>query len=252
MIISGAGSGIGQAIVQGLAQVSENKLILIGRRVQKLEQTRASLNRSQQHEIVPADLREPHAMRSAFAELGLKDQNVVGVIANAGVGGENHYGENDRWDEIIATNLTGTYNLIQEALPLLRASTQEYRHIIIVSSILARIGVPKYSAYCASKAGLLGLMRSLAAELAQEKILVNAICPGWVQTDMADQGIQAMAQATGKSFEAVYKEQMSYVPLGKMSQPQEIAQLVSYLAGPSQQSITGQAFDINNGAWMSV
>lgn len=247
-LISGAGSGIGRAIAQTLAK-DEYSLILLGRNSENLEETKSKLLNANSHHVISADIRDPRALHKAFAEINLNNRNLTGVIANSGVGGENEYGPNDRWKEVIDTNLYGTYALINEALPSLRA-TKGYRHIVIISSILARLGVPKYSAYCASKAGLLGLMRSMAAEFSHEKILVNAICPGWVETNMAKQGIELMAQASGKSYETVLKEQMSYVPLQKMSQPSEIAELVKYLVNPSQQSITGQSLDINGGALM--
>lgn len=175
---------------------------------------------------------------------------MVSIIANAGVGGENSYGDEDRWDEIIQTNLTGTYRLIQEVLPVLRTSKEKYRHIVMVSSILAQLGVPRYSAYCASKAGLLGLNRSLAVELAPENILVNAICPGWVDTKMSTDGLLTMAQKSGMSLEKVKQYEMSRVPMGKMSQPEEIANLVLYLISKEQISITGQVVHIINGAFM--
>jgi enoyl-[acyl-carrier-protein] reductase (NADH) len=99
-------------------------------------------------------------------------------------------------------------------------------------------------------AGLLGLTRSWAAELAPEKILVNAICPGWVDTGMAEEGLTAMAAASELAVDEIRKIEMSRVPLGKMSQPAEIAALVHFLLGGNQISITGQALDINGGAVM--
>lgn len=248
ILVSGAGSGIGKAISKKLAE-GGNSIVLIGRNKEKLEETRSELKNSSAHFIMSADIRHPESVHEGFAKLELAHKNVVGVLANSGVGGENIYGPNDRWKEVIDTNLFGTYVLVQEALPFLRKS-QGYKHVVIISSVLARLGVPKYSAYCASKAGLLGLMRSMAAEYAPEKILVNAICPGWVDTDMAKLGIEQMSQAMKKPFDLVLKEQMSFVPLKKMSQPSEIADLVHYLASPAQQSITGQSFDINGGALM--
>ena len=121
---------------------------------------------------------------------------------------------------------------------------------MILSSILARLGVPGYSAYCASKAGLLGLTRSLAAEHSGEKILINALCPGWVNTDMAQEGIDGFAEALNITSQQAYQEAMKQVPLGKMSEPEEIAQFVGYLLSAQQTSLTGQTIDINNGALM--
>ena len=122
--------------------------------------------------------------------------------------------------------------------------------MLIVSSILARLGVPGYTAYCASKSGLLGLMRSWAASFTAEHILCNAVCPGWVNTEMARQGLRGFAEGSGKSFDEVLAEQMAMVPLGKMSEPAEIAAMARYLLNGQQTSVTGQTFDINNGALM--
>ncbi len=186
---------------------------------------------------------QSHLKQSQITELNA-------IFANAGVGGENHFGENDRWEEIISTNLTGTYLTIEYLLPLLRNSPQHYKNIVITSSCLARFGVPRYTAYCTAKTGLLGLTRSLAVELAEEKILVNAICPGWVETDMAMAGIQLLADKSEKALEEEIIQQKSFVPLNKFSQPMEIAQWVEFLMSEKQTSMTGQAIDINNGSFM--
>ena len=171
-------------------------------------------------------------------------------MANAGIGGENTYGGKDRWREVIETNLTGTYQTIQECLPYLKKDDAPFKKVVILSSILARLGVPGYSAYCASKAGLLGLTRSLAAEHSGNKILINAICPGWVNTDMAQEGIDGFADALKITKEQAYQEAMKQVPLGKMSEPEEIAHFINYLFSEQQTSLTGQTIDINNGALM--
>lgn len=135
-------------------------------------------------------------------------------------------------------------------MPYLKKDAAPFKKIIILSSVLARLGVPGYSAYCTSKAGLLGLTRSLAAELAQDKILINALCPGWVDTTMAHEGLRAFSEALKISKEEALKKAMNDVPLGKMSKPDEIAQFIVFLISNAQTSITGQTLDINNGAMM--
>jgi len=135
-------------------------------------------------------------------------------------------------------------------LPYLKKSKAPFKKIVILSSVLARLGIPGYSAYCASKAGLLGLARSLAAELAQDKILVNALCPGWVDTTMAHEGLRAFSETLKISKEKAFEQAMNDVPLRKMSQPDEIAQFIAFLISNAQTSITGQTLDINNGAMM--
>lgn len=246
VLVSGAGTGIGKHISLKLARRGFN-MILLGRRQEPLQETAIKMAKVKHH-IIAADVRDAAAIREGLQQTGIKEMHAV--IANAGVGGENHYGPDDRWDDIISTNLTGSYNLVMESLPYLREGDEEYHHIVFISSILARLGVPGYSAYCASKAGILGLMRSLAKQLAPDNILVNAICPGWVNTYMARQGIEGFAQHTGKSFDDAKAEQMQAVPLGKMSEPSEVAELVHFLLSRVQASITGQTLDINNGAEM--
>jgi meso-butanediol dehydrogenase / (S,S)-butanediol dehydrogenase / diacetyl reductase len=247
IVVTGAGHGIGLAIAK-LLSAQDYSLLLLGRNLEHLESARESLKNPSAHQSFSCDIRQAKQIHKALADSGV--QSLYAVVANAGIGGENHYAKEDSWQKIIETNLTGTYYTIQECLPFLRKSSDPYRKIVITSSILARLGVPGYSAYCASKAGLLGLMRSLAAELTSDKILVNAICPGWVDTAMAQEGLQGFADALKVSKEEAYGQAMSQVPLGKMSEPEEVAQLVSFLISDAQTSFTGQTLDINNGALM--
>ena len=247
VVITGAGSGIGRAIANTLASQGYS-LILLGRDRTRLEETQNSLNDNSKHQSFSCDIRKPAEIRKALTECGA--DNLYALIANAGVGGENHFGEKDRWSEIIETNLTGTYYTVQECIPYLKKNPAEFGKIILISSILARLGVPGYTAYCASKAGLLGLTRSLANELAGDKILVNAVLPGWVNTSMAHEGLQTFADALSISKESAYEKAMEEVPLRKMSEPEEVARMVSFLISEEQNSITGQTLDINNGSLM--
>ena len=243
-IISGAGGGIGKAITQKLAQQG-NICYLLGRDKKSLEQTLKSLPGAG-HKVLLADIRNKESLIATATEIS--GTFIDGLIANAGIGGENYWGQGDRWDDIIATNLTGTYNFVNTFLPQL-VNTNNEKHIVIISSVLARLGVSNYAAYCASKAGLLGLMRSWAVQLAPEKILVNAICPGWVDTEMSQQGLQGIADSIGITKDEFYNIAMQSVPLRKMCHPDEIADLVEYLV--RQRSITGQIIDINGGSVMS-
>lgn len=247
VVLTGAGSGIGQATAELLDQ-NNYHLILLGRDASRLETTLKNLTHPERHRVFASDVRNPEHIRNALKHS--PTTSLYAVVANAGVGGENHFGDDDRWQEVIDINLTGSYNTIQECLPYLKKDTHPFKKIIIMSSILARLGVPGYSAYCASKAGLLGLMRSLAAELSEEKILTNALCPGWVDTAMANEGLDGMAAGMSISKDEAYQMAMSQVPLGKMSSPAEIARMVDFLLSEAQNSITGQTLDINNGAMM--
>jgi NAD(P)-dependent dehydrogenase (short-subunit alcohol dehydrogenase family) len=244
-LITGAGSGIGKAIATVLSQQGHT-CFLMGRNESKLKDTLLQLAKGN-HQLLLADVTDTLALQNIVNDNPL--MILDGIIANAGIGGENHFGSNDRWQQIINTNLTGTYNTVQHFLSALQRSKNKYRQIVITSSVLARLGVANYSAYCASKAGLLGLMRSWAVQYAPENILVKAICPGWVNTDMAQEGLQGIADGIGISKAAFYDIAMQSVPLKKMSEPEEIANLVTYLV--SQTSITGQTIDVNGGSVMN-
>jgi NAD(P)-dependent dehydrogenase (short-subunit alcohol dehydrogenase family) len=244
-LITGAGSGIGRAIAIEIAKHGNN-CFLLGRNETNLKET-LSLLVNGNHTIFVADIANDISLKNIVQQNA--DLVLDGIIANAGIGGENSFGENDRWNEIIGTNLTGTYSTVQYFLNALKRSKNNFKQIVITSSVLARLGVANYSAYCASKAGLLGLMRSWAVQYAPDNILVNAICPGWVNTDMAQNGLQGIADGIGISKNEFFNIAMQAVPLKKMSEPEEIAALVYYLL--SQTSITGQAIDINGGAVMN-
>ncbi len=248
ILVSGAGTGIGLAISKELADKGYS-LVLLGRNTSRLEEAQSKLSAPEKHHIEGCDVRDRDALDKALQKA--KVDSLFGVVINAGVGGENQPGNDDRWQEIIDTNLTGSYHTLNACLPYLKNNPDNsYRKVVFISSILARLGVPGYSAYCASKAGILGLMRSMASQLAGEKILVNALCPGWVDTAMAQEGIEGFAEALQISKEEAFQQAMEQVPLGKMSTPEEIAGFVSFLMSDAQTSLTGQTLDINNGAMM--
>jgi NAD(P)-dependent dehydrogenase (short-subunit alcohol dehydrogenase family) len=247
ILITGAGTGIGKSIANNLSELGYS-LILLGRNLSRLEETKKNLKFPDQCQIFSSDVRDSTSIKDALIKSSV--ESLYGAVINAGSGGENNYGANDRWQEVIEINLTGSYNTTQECLPYLRKDPNPFKKILFISSILARLGVPGYTAYCASKAGILGLMRSFAAELSGENILVNALCPGWVNTDMAHEGLDGMASGMAISKEEAYKMAMSQVPLGKMSEPDEIGKMTAFMLSDNQNSITGQTIDINNGALM--
>lgn len=247
-IITGAGTGMGAATAQRLA-AEGHAIVLLGRRQPALDEVLATLP-GEGHVALSADVSNRSSLHGALHSGVLGGRDVVAVFANAGIGGVNEYGPDDRWDDIIGVNLTGSYNTAMECLPFLRASDAPNRQILFTSSCLSRFGVPNYTAYCASKAGINGLTRSLSVELSAERILVNSILPGWVDTQMARDGIDQMAGEQDTTFDAAHAEQMARVPLGRMSSPEEIAEFVAFLFSPTQLSMTGQCIDINNGSWM--
>ena len=141
----------------------------------------------------------------------------------------------------------GTFLVTRQAVPLLRDGGR----VLNMSSVLGRFGVPGYTAYCASKHAVIGFTRALALELADRGITVNAICPGWVETEMAAQGMQQGAAATGTSVEEFRAQAIGRVPIKRIIEPEEIADLVKFLASPQASAITGQTYNICGGQVMS-
>lgn len=245
VIVTGAGTGIGRAIALRLAG-GHVSLSLMARSLPRLEDVAAQCRAAGARAVaLTCDIRDDTAVAGAFGRAVEAHGPITGLVANAGVGGANTAGDGDRFGDLVDTNLTGTYRCCRAA------EGPELRDVVIVASILARIGVPGYTGYCASKAGLLGLTRALAAEWAPQGVHVNALCPGWVDTAMAHQGLQGMADAMGVTKDEAYTMAMSQVPMGRMSQPEDIAKMVSWLLSTDARGITGQGLDINNGAFMS-
>ena len=230
VVVTGAGTGIGRAIAERLAAEGA-RLTLFSRDELRLRDVVAGARTRS------VDIRDRDAVLAAF------DEPLDALVANAGIGGPNEHGDTDRFDDIVQTNLYGTYWCARAA----EAQLPDSGRIVVTSSILARIGVAGYTAYCASKAGLLGLVRSLAAELAPRQIQVNAICPGWVNTDMAWEGLSLWP---GLSPDEAWEIAQQEVPLRRMSEPAEIAGTVAWLLSDDAKGVTGQAVDHNNGAFM--
>ena len=244
IVVTGGGRGIGRAIAERLAQEGA-RLTLLARDLEALRLVASELNAA----AAACDIRDRGQVDAAFAAAAADRGPIHALIANSGLGGANDDGPGDRFDDLIATNLSGTYYCMRAAQRHL-APGPETRHFVVLSSILARIPVAGYTGYSASKAGLLGLVRSLAVELAPQNVQVNAICPGWVDTDMTWSGLDGIAEAAGGTRDDAYREAMREVPLGRMGKPAEVAGTVAWLLSDDARGVTGQAIDQNGGAWM--
>lgn len=249
VVITGAGTGIGRAIARRLAN-GNTRLSLLARGRERLEETaRLVRELGGVAACFECDIRERTTVDAAFDASAAHFGPVQALIANSGIGGANTAGASDRFEDLIATNLSGTYACMRAAERHL-APGPNARHLVAISSILARIGVAGYTGYCASKAGVLGLVRALAVELAPRNVQVNALCPGWVNTEMAREGLTGMAQAMNVSYDEAHRIAMTAVPLGRMSEPEDVAALVAWLVSDEARGVTGQSFDLNGGAFM--
>ena len=249
IVITGGGTGIGKEIAIRLASEGA-RISLLARRKEPLQHVcREIQTMGGKAQAVQCDVRDRVLVENSIAAASVSFGAIRAVIANSGIGGPNEDGESDRFDDLIQTNLNGAYYTLRAGQKRL-IEDDRARHLIVVSSCLARFGVAGHTGYCASKAGLLGLTRALAMELAPQNIQVNAVCPGWVDTQMARDGIEGFAAALNVSYEEAYQEAMKQVPLGRMSRPSDVAGLVAWLVSEDSRGVTGQGLDINGGSWM--
>lgn len=248
--VTGAGTGIGRAIAMRLGSEGA-RLSLFGRRVDKLAETADAAHAAGASAVhfAPCDIRERDQVEATFADAAAKNGPLYAFVADAGVGGPNADGPEDRFVDLVNTNLVGTYWTLRAARRHLLPGPDP-RHLVVISSILGRFGVPGYTGYCAAKTGLLGLVRALSLEVAADNVQVNAVCPGWVDTEMSREGIQGMADAMGVPFDEALGRAMSAVPIGRMSRPEHVGGLVAWLLSEDATGVTGQGIDMNGGAWM--
>jgi 3-hydroxybutyrate dehydrogenase len=247
-VVSGGGRGIGRAIARALAG-PDSLVAITGRSVQPLETTARELEDLGGRALaVPMDVTSETSVADGIRRLRGAAEAVDILVNNAGVGGGEPVQGSDisRWRRTIDTNLTGMYLLTRELLPLMPSGGR----IVNLSSVLGRFGVPGYTAYCASKHGVIGLTRALALELAPRQITVNALAPGWVDTEMAAEGMRQGAAATGQTFEQFRERALRAVPINRIIQPEEVAELVRFLASPAAAAITGQTHNMCGGQTM--
>ena len=244
-LVTGGGRGIGWAIAHAIAG-PDTCVTVAGRTRSQLDSTVRDLERLGGKALaIEMDVTSEASVADGMRELGRTAAHLDVLVNNAGVGGgEPVAGSNiARWRNTIDTNLTGMYLVTREAIALMR----EGGRIVNISSVLGRFGVPGYTAYCASKHGTIGFTRALALELAPRGITVNALCPGWVDTEMAAQGMQQGAAATGQTFERFRERALGAVPIKRIIQPEEVAELVRFVASPGAAAITGQTYNICGG-----
>ena len=192
------------------------------------------------------DVRDPTSVDAGIRRTVDRFGKIDIIVNNAGIAGVTPVDAADTapWLDILQTNVLGTYYVTRAAVPHIPNGGR----VIVMSSVLGKFGVPGYSAYCTAKTALIGFTRSLALELAPRKITVNALCPGWTDTEMARSGMRDIAAGMGISVEAFKEQAMSRVPLGDMVTPDEVANLVAFLAGSTGNNITGQAISICGGS----
>ena len=189
-------------------------------------------------------------MRKAFAKIRERFPRIDILVNNAGQAESAPFSRTDiaLWNRMLAVNLTGTYLCAREALPAMLK--QDYGRLVSVASTAGLIGYAYVSAYCAAKHGVVGLMRALALEAAKTAVTVNAVCPGYTETDMVRNSVANIIAKTGKSEAEARSALTSHNPQGRLVQPDEVANAVIWLCLPGSEAITGQAISIAGGEVM--
>lgn len=235
VLITGGSSGTGADMARAFADQG-HEVVITGRNAASLTQVAGGHIRA-----IVGDVGDPDQLRAVFAEAGPCQI----VIANAGVSEAAPFGKVtlDHWHRMIATNLTGTFLTFQQGL----AQMSEGGRLIAIASIAGLRGAAYAAPYAASKHGVMGLVRSLAIEVAARRITVNAICPGFLDTPMTGRSIASIADKTGRSAAEALAVLIDRNPQGRLVTPSEVSAAALWLASDGASSVNGQAIVLDGG-----
>ena len=241
-LITGGGTGIGAAAATHL-HAAGAKISLLGRRLEPLERTAAIV----EGKAFACDVTDRGAVASAFDEARAAYGPISYLIVNAGIGDSAPFGRTTReaWDRIIATNLTAAFDCAQLALPDLLA--QEDSRLIFIASVAGLKGAAYAAPYAASKHGLIGLMRSLAAEFATSSMTVNAVCPAFVDTPMVDESAARLASVSKRNEDEARQSLAAMNRHGKLIHPDGVATMILTICLPQSRDVNGAAWTIDGG-----
>jgi len=249
-IVTGGGRGIGKAIALALA--AEGCLVAVsGRTAATLDNTVKEIQKLGRDALgIVCDISEPSSVAALFREVSEKWGKLDILVNNAGESQSELLARMslDLWNKMLAINLTGTFLCSQQALQLMLP--RKSGRIINIASTASKIGFRYAGAYSAAKHGVLGLTRAMALETATLGITVNAICPGWVETDMAQKAIDTISAKTKVSAEKAKEYLASDCPQKRIIQPEEVAFTTVFLACDEARGITGQGINVDGGQVM--
>ncbi|EIM71835.1 granaticin polyketide ketoreductase [Nitratireductor aquibiodomus RA22] len=242
-LVTGGGTGVGEAIALSLAEAGID-VTICGRRAEPLEKVAA---RHERIHALTADVTDEASMQALYevAEAARGPFDIV--IANAGTASSApaHRTKLEDWNRILDVNMTGAFLSVKPALsPMAKRGSGR---IIFVASVAGLKGYAYVAPYVASKHGVIGLMRALSVELVKTGVTVNAICPGYVETEMLEESIERVVEKTGRSHEEARRGFVEANPHGRLIQPEEVAAAALWLVSPAASSVTGQSISISGG-----
>ncbi len=245
-LVTGAGRGIGRVVATRLS-LQGLRVALTSRSRDELEETASACVGDTL--VLPADITHSDAIDVLWSEVEQAWGGVDVLVANAGggVSARVHKTTDEDWQRMLDLNLTAPFRCLRRALPSM--IEQQWGRVVVVASVAAKVGEPYIAAYTASKHGVLGLVRSAAAEVAASGVTVNAICPGYVDTPMTDATVAGIAATTGRSLEEARQILTDKQPSRRLVTPDEVAAVV--WACVVNGSITGQGLNVDGGAVQS-
>lgn len=244
-LVTGGGRGIGRAIA--LAFAREGALVAVAARTRaELEGVAEECRELGSSALaVPLDVAESTSCESAVRACVQEWGRVDILVNNAGIASSQKFTDIDdeTWERTLRVDLTGAFFMTRAALP----GMLEHRQgtVIAIASIAAKVGGPYIAPYTAAKHGLLGMMRSLAAEYARSGVTFNCVCPAYADTPMTEHAVARISETTGRSRDQALKALLT--PQGRLIEPEEVAAVCILLAGPFGRSINGQAINIDGG-----
>jgi 3-hydroxybutyrate dehydrogenase len=236
VLVTGGGSGAGADLARGFAEAGA-EVVIAGRRAETLRAVAEPLGAR----WVQGDVTDEASVQRMFREAGACDI----VIANAGAADSAVMAKTTlaQWNAMIAVNLTGVFLTFREALGQFRRDGR----LIAVASTAGLKGYAKITPYAAAKHGVIGLVRSLALEVARKGITVNAICPGYLDTPMTDHSVEVIAEKTGKSLAEARAVLEGISPQGRLFAPSEVTAAALYLASDAARGVNGACLTISGG-----
>ena len=242
-LVTGGGSGIGREIAHALAHAGAT-VTICGRREEALQATARESDRL--HAIV-CDVTSEAAVAALYAEAGKARGPFDIVVANVGMSGSSpaHRTSLADWQHTLNTNLTGSFLTVKPALSGMISA--ESGRIVFIASTAGLKGYAYVAPYVAAKHGVIGLMRALATEMAKTGVTVNAVCPGFVETEMLLESVQRIVDKTGRTVDQARASLTATNPQGRLIQPEEVAATVLWLCSDEASSVTGQAISLSGG-----
>jgi len=247
-IVTGGNQGIGAAIATELAARGATVTIM-ARSLESLQQHADDLRTAHGTQVsaLRCDVTDESSVEAAFQEAAVISGPAHILVNNAGAAESALFSDTSRdmWNRMLAVNLTGTYACTAQVYPAMLAAKSG--RIVNISSTAGMRGFKTMAAYCAAKHGVIGMTRALALEAAKHGITVNAVCPGYTDTAIADAGVKNVSRALGKTSDEALAMLVRTIPRGRLATPEEVAAAVSWICSPHSAAVTGISFPVAGG-----